>query len=42
MKSGVNVGDEIISGPYGVVSKSLKSGKKIKVVDKDKLFSDKK
>lgn len=42
IKSGVNVGDEIISGPYGVVSKSLKSGKKIKVVDKDKLFSDKK
>lgn len=42
IKSGVNVGDEIISGPYGVVSKSLKSGKKIKVVDKDQLFSDKK
>ena len=42
IKSGINVGDEIISGPYGVVSKSLKSGKKIKVVDKDQLFSDKK
>jgi HlyD family secretion protein len=42
IKSGVNVGDEIISGPYGAVSKILKDGKKIKVVDKDKLFSDKK
>jgi HlyD family secretion protein len=42
IKSGVNAGDEIISGPYGAVSKILKDGKKIKVVDKDKLFSDKK
>jgi HlyD family secretion protein len=42
IKSGIKVGDEIISGPYGAVSKILKNGKKIKVVDKDKLFSDKK
>ena len=42
IKSGINVGDEIISGPYGAVSKLLKDGKKIKVVDKDQLFSDKK
>jgi HlyD family secretion protein len=42
VKSGINVGDEIISGPYGAVSKILKNGKKIKVVDKDQLFSDKK
>ena len=42
IKSGINVGDEIISGPYGAVSKSLKNGKKIKVVDKDQLFSEKK
>ena len=42
IKSGIKVGDEIISGPYGAVSKILKDGKKIKVVDKDKLFSDKK
>ena len=41
IKSGVNVGDEIISGPYGAVSKILKNGKKIKIVDKDELFSDK-
>lgn len=42
IKSGIKVGDEIVSGPYGAVSKILKDGKKIKVVDKDKLFSDKK
>ncbi|MCD6017076.1 MAG: family efflux transporter, subunit [Bacteroidetes bacterium] len=42
IKSGINVGDEVISGPYGAVSKILKDGKKIKVVDKDELFSDKK
>jgi HlyD family secretion protein len=41
IKSGVNVGDEIISGPYGAVSKILKNGKKIKIVDKNELFSDK-
>jgi HlyD family secretion protein len=42
IKSGINIGDEIISGPYGAVSKILKDGKKIKVVDKDQLFADKK
>jgi len=42
IKSGINVGDEVISGPYGAVSKILKDGSKIKVVDKDQLFSDKK
>lgn len=42
IKSGIKVGDEIISGPYGAVSKMLKDGSKITVVDKDKLFSDKK
>ncbi|MBC7693856.1 MAG: efflux RND transporter periplasmic adaptor subunit [Burkholderiales bacterium] len=42
IKSGINIGDEVISGPYGAVSKILKDGKKIKVVDKDELFSDKK
>ena len=42
IKSGIKVGDEVISGPYGAVSKMLKDGSKITVVDKDKLFSDKK
>ncbi len=42
IKSGIKVGDEVISGPYGAVSKLLKDGKKINVVDKDQLFSEKK
>lgn len=42
IKSGIKVGDEIIAGPYGAVSKLLKDGKKIEVVDKDNLFTDKK
>lgn len=42
IKSGINPGDEIISGPYGAVSKTLKNASKIKVVTKDQLFSDKK
>ena len=42
IKSGIKVGDEVISAPYGAVSKSLKDGSKITVVDKDKLFSEKK
>lgn len=42
IKKGLNVGDEVIAGPYGAVSKLLKDGSKIKVVDKDQLFSEKK
>jgi HlyD family secretion protein len=42
IKSGIQIGDEVISAPYGAVSKSLKDGSKIIVVDKDKLFSEKK
>ena len=42
IKSGIKVGDEVISAPYGAVSKSLKDGSKITIVDKDKLFSEKK
>jgi HlyD family secretion protein len=36
--NGLNVGDEIITGPYNAVSKTLKDGNKVKVVPKDKLF----
>ncbi len=36
--SGLNVGDEIVTGPYNAVSKTLKDGNKVKVVPKDKLF----
>ncbi len=42
IKSGIQIGDEVISAPYGAVSKSLKDGSKIIIVDKDKLFSEKK
>ncbi len=42
IKSGIKAGDEVISGPYGSVSKTLKNHSKIKVVTKDQLFSDKK
>jgi HlyD family secretion protein len=40
--SGVKVGDEVITGPYSTVSKSLKDGKLVKVVGKDKLYEEKK
>ena len=40
--SGLNDGEEIVEGPYGAVSKTLKSGSKIKVVSKDLLFEEKK
>jgi HlyD family secretion protein len=36
--SGLNEGDEVVTGPYTSVTKTLKDGKKVKVVDKDKLF----
>ncbi|HLX92465.1 MAG TPA: efflux RND transporter periplasmic adaptor subunit [Puia sp.] len=38
---GIKVGDQIITGPYGTVSKILKNGTKVKVVPKDKLFDTK-
>jgi HlyD family secretion protein len=39
--SGLKAGDEVISGPYRAVSKSLKEGDKIRVVDKEDLFKKK-
>jgi HlyD family secretion protein len=42
IKSGIKIGDEIIAGPYGAISKLLSDGKKIKIVDKENLFSTKK
>ena len=35
--SGINAGDEVITGPYDVVSKDLKDGDKVKVVSKNEL-----
>jgi len=40
--SGLKEGDQIITGPYSVVSKTLKGGVRVKVVPKDKLFEGKK
>ena len=40
--SGLNEGDEVITGPYDVVSKTLKSKDKVKVVAKSELFDKKK
>lgn len=42
IKTGIKLGDEVISGPYGAVSKMLKDGSKITVVAKEELFSEKK
>jgi HlyD family secretion protein len=40
--NGLNQGDEVVTGPYGTVSKILNNGTKVMVVDKDKLFEAKK
>jgi len=36
--SGLKEGDEVITGPYGLVSKTLKENDEVKVVDKKELF----
>ena len=36
--SGIREGDEVVSGPYSAISKTLKDGMKVKVVPRDKLF----
>jgi HlyD family secretion protein len=36
--SGLKEGDTVITGSYNTVSKELKDGMKVKVVEKDKLF----
>ncbi len=40
--SGIKLGDQVVTGPYGTVSKILNDGTKVTVVDKDKLFETKK
>ena len=35
---GLSENDEVVTGPYRVVSKTLKNDDKVKVVDKTKLF----
>ncbi|MBS1920231.1 MAG: efflux RND transporter periplasmic adaptor subunit [Bacteroidetes bacterium] len=38
--SGLQEGDEVVTGPYSAISKTLKDGTKVKVVPKDKLFQN--
>lgn len=40
--SGLKAGDEVVTGPYSLISKSLKNGDKVKVVKKEELFETKK
>jgi HlyD family secretion protein len=42
IKKGVKVGQEVITAPYRLVSKTLKNGDKVKKVNKKELFSTKK
>lgn len=37
--NGITDGMEVITGPYGAVARTLRKGTKVKIVDKDKLFS---
>ncbi|MEO8719995.1 MAG: efflux RND transporter periplasmic adaptor subunit [Ginsengibacter sp.] len=39
---GLKVGQEVVTGPYDVVSKTLKDGDKVKIVSKNSLFEMKK
>jgi HlyD family secretion protein len=39
---GLKEGDEVVTSPYNVVSKTLKEGMQVKVVPKEKLFEQKK
>lgn len=39
--SGLKEGEQVVTGPYGVVSKTLRSGKKVTAVAKEKLFENK-
>jgi HlyD family secretion protein len=39
--TGLNEGDQVVTGPYNAISKTLKDGMKVKVVDKEKLFEKK-
>jgi len=39
--SGLKGGETVVTGPYDVVSKTLKKGKQVKVVDKKELFGKK-
>lgn len=40
--SGIKEGDEVISGPYGAVSKTLKNGSQVESVERDMIFKGEK
>ena len=40
IKSGLNDGDEVVTGPFNAISKTLKDGTKVKIVPKEKLFEN--
>lgn len=40
IKTGVKVGEQVVTGPYDVVSKKLKDKMKVQVVKKEELFDD--
>ena len=40
IKSGVAEGDEIVTGPFNAISKTLKDRTVVKVVPKEKLFQN--
>jgi len=40
VKSGINEGDEVVTGPFNAISKTLKDGATVKVVPKEKLFEN--
>lgn len=42
IKSGVKMNEKVISGPYNILSSTLDSGRKVKIVAKEKLFEAKK
>jgi HlyD family secretion protein len=39
---GVREGDQVVTGPYSVISKTMKGGQRVTIVPKDKLFEGKK
>ena len=40
--NGLKEGEEVVTAPYSLISKTLKDGMKVQVVPKDKLFESKK
>jgi HlyD family secretion protein len=40
INSGLKEGEKVVTGPYNAVSKTLRSGQKVKVVSKEKIFQN--